>query len=213
VGTTYYTCLSNSYINQGTIDGKCGYTSPTGVCTAPQPYAEALVLTNSADRVLFAASALDGTPTLKNSVIGDYDRSGGVNCFDSTIHIYDKAGVNYDCVYSDNVGKAYTSDGTQILTGTTKNAAGSTIFLINPGACDTKGLSETEKLNNIKPGYLLSIVWTPTSGHSVIFINWINANSHTHARVFDWINGFSYKDYDISDGEHSVYMYWQPVNK
>jgi hypothetical protein len=213
-GTTWYTCVNNAFVSQGNVDGKCDYTSPTGVCTAPQPYAEVLSLSDPRQRVLFAATALAGTPALKGSVIKDYDLSGGVNCFDSTLHIYDKAGVTFHCSYSDSLGKAYTSAATTILMGTTKNSAGNVIFSINPNTakCNLVGLSESDKLNNIKPGDLLSIVWNPTAGHDVIFIKWIDENSHTDAQIFDWIGGsFSYKTYDLSDGAHSVYMYWSPV--
>lgn len=212
-GTTYFTCVNNAWVSQGLVDGKCTYTAPTGVCTAPQPYSQVASLTDARQKVLFAATALDGTPALKGSIIKDYDLSGGINCFDSTLHVYNKAGVTYHCAYSDDSGKAYTSDVTTVLMGVTKNSAGSVLFQINPSKCDTHGLSEKDKLNNIKPGDILSIVWNPTAGHSVIFIKWIDVNSHTNAQVFDWIGGFSYKTYDLSDGKHSVYMYWDPVNQ
>lgn len=212
-GTTWYTCVNSAWVSQGQVDGKCTYTAPTGVCTAPQPYSEVASLTDPRQRVLFAATALDGTPALKGSVIKDYDLSGGVNCFDSTVHVYDKAGVTFHCSYSDSLGKAYTSDSTTVLMGSTKNSNGNVIFSINPNTakCNLVGLSESDKLNNINPGDMLSIVWNPTAGHDVIFIKWINENSHTNAQVFDWIGGFGYKTYDLSDGAHSVYMYWSPV--
>jgi Transglycosylase SLT domain len=219
-GTTYYTCLNNAWISQGKVDTKCGYTSPTGVCNAPQPYSEVASMTDARQRALFAVSALDGTPALVGSVIKDYDLSGGINCFDSTLYVYNKAGVSFHCVYSDKLGKTYISDGTNVLMGSTKNSAGNVIFSINPDTskCDLVGLSQEDKLNNLKPGDMISIIYNPTAGHDIIFIKWIDENSHTQAQIFDWINRdangnkvFGYRTIDLSDGKYSVYMYWEPV--
>jgi hypothetical protein len=220
VTTTYYTCVNNAWISQGLVDGKCGYTSPAGVCNAPEVYPEAEKLTDARQKVLFAATALDGTPALKGSVIKDYDLSGGINCFDSTLHVYNKAGVNFHCAYSDELKKAYISDEKTVLMGITKNSNGNVIFQVNPNTakCNLVGLSEKDKLNNIKPGDIISIIYNPTAGHDIIFIKWINENSHTEAQIFDWINidangnkVFGYRTIDLSDGQYSVYMYWEPV--
>jgi len=176
----------------------------------PETTDEILEETNARQRVLKAAEYLNGKSALKGSVIGDYDKSGSINCFDSTLHVYNTARVTFNCVYSDKVGKEYQVDGETIEIDNKK-------FFVNENACDLAGLNEESKLNNLKAGDMLSIVYSKEYGHNVIFIEWVDKGEKT-AKIFDWINQdsdgnrvFGYRTIDLSDGQYSVYMYWKPV--
>ncbi|KKQ75652.1 MAG: hypothetical protein US97_C0036G0009, partial [Microgenomates group bacterium GW2011_GWF1_38_5] len=99
-------------------------------------------------------------------------------------------------------------------------------------------VSYSQKLNNIEPGDLLSIVYDEDDGHNVIFIEWKDKVKGL-AKVFDWNAKVIYEGakssgqectsenfyssskkyckvyqytekYILLDNKNSVYMYWKP---
>ncbi len=140
------------------------------------------------------------------------------NCFSAVEHIY--GGIN--CIYSDIANKFYSISGGNIITeDVNEGYITYPTFAVNPSGCESAGgvidLSEEEKLGMIESGDLLSIVFDEETGHSVIFIEWFNEEEGV-AKIFDW-NGenedgkrvYRYKNYDLSDNAHPVYMAWKPV--
>ncbi len=182
-------------------------------------------LTNARDKVLAITKELEGT-SADTTLILDYlgKSSTKCSCWDSVMYVYKYAGVGQTCVYSDEEGKTYIVNEETIWIGVTKNSEGETIF---QGAGDPKeqcemnikksSISSEEKLENIKPGDILSIVHKKNSAHNVIFIEWISGKKNV-AKIFDWINEdeqgkaiFGYREVDLSDtGGHPVYIYWKP---
>ena len=165
-------------------------------------------LSESRNNVLAMCEELEGEPRYE----------GDTNCFLAVEHVYNNVGVSRDCAYSD-VEKSYfigwvedVEDVKYVGEVVTKNVKGAS-FAVNPSKCDYSGLSEKAKLSKIKAGDLLSIVYNVNQGHNVIFIEWKNKKENI-AGVFDWTGEgktYTYKEYDLSDNAHPVYMYWQPV--
>ncbi len=141
---------------------------------------------------------------------------GEERCFGAVEFIYEKAGVDTNCIYSDKEGKFYSTSYGDI----TINNKGGPYSSSNPALCtmnkQNPNIDTEQKLNNIKEGDLLSIVANADLGHNVIFINWIDEGSR-NANVFDWngvdVDGnkiYRYAETTLSDEEHAVYQYWAP---
>jgi hypothetical protein len=186
------------------------------VCTPPTISPTISQISNARLKVLQAAVELEGDSSSK----AFYS-----NCWESAYYVYTSAGVENKCFYSDIVGKQYSIQGTTINIGVDKNANGETIYQIASTpktSCalnkqSSSAITENQKLDNLHPGYLLSIVYNKDNGHNVIFIEWVDPANRI-AKLFDW-NGvdedgnrvFRYYEEDLSDNQHPVYMYWEPV--
>jgi hypothetical protein len=166
-----------------------------------------------------------------------------INCFESVYYVYEKSGTGIKCVYSGNNGDKYAVDGGTI----TLSSDGKTVFQVasDPSkSCSYNSqartsISESNKLKQLKPGYLICYAWNSTAPHNAIFIEWENEAEHI-ARLFDW-NGnkikisektesgeicsnsnicsgrdycktYRYYNANLSDNAHPVYMIWKPVS-
>ena len=205
------------------------------VCKLLEVPSEIQKITSASEKVLRAARLLDGT-----IVPGE----NNAHCFSAVQYVYEFAGVGMSCVYSDEKGKQYLIDGKTITIGKdTKN--GGIIYQVatNPEkSCSLNKqfsiVSYSQKLNNIEPGDLLSIVYDEDDGHNVIFIEWKDKVKGL-AKVFDWNAKVIYEGakssgqectsenfyssskkyckvyqytekYILLDNKNSVYMYWKP---
>jgi len=189
--------------------------STGGVCTPPAVSPEISKITNARERVLKIAENLDGQSSSKALYS---------NCWEAAYYVYDSAGVLNKCVYSDAKGKQYTVQGIPINIGIDKKN-GNIIYQIADSPKTQCSLnkqistvpSEDQKLNNLRPGDLLSIVYDEDDGHNAIFIEWVDKTNRI-AKLFDW-NGadkngnkiFRYYESSLNDNQHAVYMYWEPV--
>jgi len=179
------------------------------VCKAPEISSEATELNDATERVLKAAAELEGKSASKVFYS---------NCWEAAYYVYTFASVSNKCVYSDSVDTTYTYSGTAIkIDGTTYQVASSPETQCSLNKEVSADITEDQKLENIKPGYLLSIVYNSNAGHNVIFIEWVDEENRK-AKVFDWngvdANGnkiFRYYETYLSDNQHAVYMYWEPV--
>ncbi len=223
--------LSSEYTNAPFVDTSSWITrseltlieipeKEPAVCTMPpSALPEILNIIEARGKVSIAIDLLDGT-SAQSSVLKDYDKSGGINCWDSVVHVYESADVSYYCIYSDIEGKEYSYNGHEIEMGVTENSNGNVIFATNEGACDYKGFSESKKLRMLQKGDILSIVYNERLGHNVIFVRWVDEGdiSSGEAIVFDWMNRdeetkikvFGEREVDLSDNSHTIYMVWQP---
>ncbi len=196
----------------GLTDSENGLSEIPGgeTCEIVEPLEEVETITDPQKKVLKAASVLKGTSS-----------SGFEDCFDSATYVYKKANVNLGgCIYSDNKGKNYNIEEETITIGVDKNSKNQIIFQVASNPSDSCTLNrgnaeieEFDKLNALEPGYMLSYAYCSDAGHNAIFVGWVDKNTKT-AKLFDW-NGpgrtFRYYDEDLSDAEHPVYMFWEPV--
>ena len=160
--------------------------------------------------------ALEKIKGKSKEIVTDLDKRGDINCHDSVLYIYKEANVEKKCVYSDNEGKIYKVDGKELPA--TKNDDGAVLF-VNPNSCENKNLGEFNKLDLLKPGYMLSVYYGLSGGkpapHNVIFVDWVD-KSNNIAKIFDWgafshTGIFEYSNLDLSDNAHPVYMFWKPI--
>lgn len=94
-------------------------------------------------------------------IIRDNDSDGSINCFDSVMHLYIKAGVRF-------AGFKYClNDG---------------IVDVDKDSCEK---NDDITKDNVEQGDILSIRYSGTI-HNIIFLRWIDKNSG-RAEVFDWI--------------------------
>jgi len=187
---------------------------PSGeTCPAPPevtPNIQAISTPNA--KVLEKIKELAGTPVTKDL---DADSNQITNCFDPPKYIYDSAGVEADCVYSDRVGKEYGVFGTIIKTDSAFEEPYPS-FAVNERSCFILDKSGSDKLALIDKGYLLSYAYDNKQGHSVIFVEWDPAPPM--AKVFGWKRFgtghiFDYSIVNLSDDAHPVYMAWEPKLK
>lgn len=132
------------------------------------------------------------------------------SCYDSVEYIYRKAGVDMNCIYSEEIGKEFVVGGNTIQTSEHK---GSTPYWVYPNGCSSVGLNENQKLNRLFPGTLISYSYAVGKPHNAIFVNWSN-EPNREAWIFDWIPGrtYGYRIEDLSDNSHPVYVIWRPVD-
>jgi hypothetical protein len=228
-GTTYYTCVNNAWISQGLVDGKCGYTAPTGVCVAPSVLPGVSTISGANQKVLEAAKELEGALAYV----------GPSSCYSATMFVYQSAGLTFKCDYSDKSGKEYfltAENNKKVTIGVDKNDKGDTLYVPNEAACTNVDFSYNQKINSIQPGDELDIVWNSGAGHSVIFISW-NDKAKGDAKVFDWMGGillkgqldskgnpcddahlsnghcytYAYHDISLTDTVHPIYLHRIPV--
>ncbi|MFA5764502.1 MAG: transglycosylase SLT domain-containing protein, partial [archaeon] len=164
-----------------------------------------------------------------DSIIGDLDISidgtaNGVNCYDSVLYLYKEAGVGKECLYSDNPGTKYTIDGVEVST----SDDGSTAFMsasLNSPSCLNQNIDYDEKINLIKSGDILSVIWKVKGAdnaekdapHNVIFVKWINKAEYT-AQIFHWFGGsntncgrsWGYQEVSLSQDAFAVYKIDKP---
>jgi hypothetical protein len=148
-----------------------------------------------------------------SSWIGKQAPSDVTNCWKAVQKIYSSAGFNYECIYSDPVGKTYEKV-TKLVTGTTNKD----ILQVNPTrCCKNNKCDEEQKLNLLNPGDIISYVYNEKIGHNAIFIEWFDKEKGI-AKLFDWNdvrdNTHYYRYYKLvtlKDDSHPVYMIWKPV--
>jgi len=205
--------IINYLKSKGAISGTI---APSGqVCTPPVISPSVSALSDANEKVLQTTRELEGDSSSKALYS---------NCWEASYYVYTSAGVENKCVYSDVSGKKYSIQGNTINIGVDKKNE-NIIYQIASSPetqCSlNKQLSgaptEAQKLYNIQPGDLLSIVYDADDGHNVVFVEWVDKPNKI-ARLFDW-NGedenknkiFRYYESDLSDNQHPVYMYWEPV--
>jgi hypothetical protein len=177
----------------------------TETCLVPIPTEDVLTISNPQERVLETIEELNG------------ESAPGPACFDSIEFVYKSAGVARRCVYSDEPGQSYIVDGKKITIGIDTNDEGESIFLVptESSSCEIPigALNYQQKLNQIKPGDRLDIVWGDKSSHAVIFIDWLN-REEGYARIFDWIGGgyrtYGYQDVYLTENIYPVYLHRSP---
>ena len=138
------------------------------------------------NQVLELAEKLEGTIVIPER---------GENCFSAVMALYKKLGFNHRCVYTDNVGREYTFANIDTDFVKFKEVIGNSIFAVPESvelrsACkfaDFEDFPERDKLDQIQPGDLLSIIHSEGAPHNVIFIKWINKETRL-AKVFDWMD-------------------------
>ena len=148
----------------------------------------------------------------------DVDSNNITNCFDPAKYVYDSAGVELSCIYSDRIGTEYNVFGTTIETESapTQKEMDAGVpypaFAVNEG-CDILGKSGQDKLDILYRGDLISYAYDSRQGHSVIFVGW--DPEPPIARVFGWkMSGtghiFDYSTVNLSDNKNPTYMIWKP---
>ena len=208
-------------------------------CPMPEsPSEEVLTINNAEERVLETLDELEG----------HYAYIGSSGCYSSIKYVYDKSGVISSCVYSDSAGREY-GVGNFVAQVDSKSECKGVKYCVNnqpTKSCSLnmergENLNTFDKLGGIEPGDVLSYVYSSTSGHNVIFVEWADADI-LKAKVFDW-NGKRYSPGEVNefgevcegkwiktdsrgnkycktyqfdevilqDDEHPVYMYWEPV--
>jgi len=162
--------------------------------------------------VLKATQDLEGESSSRNVY---------TNCWDAAYQVYRTADVGDTCVYSDVAMQSYTISNEKCYSKPCSPQLISTTLYTNQkdfptfavyGSCSKIGItSEKEKLSQLKTGDLISYVWNSDSGHSAIFIGWVDEENNI-ASLFDW-NGYSpdgpvfrYFNEDLSNDEHPVYV-------
>jgi hypothetical protein len=178
-------------------------------------------LIDSQKRVLNEVNLLEG---MGRGDISDEDSSGDVSCFDSVLYVYDRAGVDKRCVYTDgNLGSYNLLSSQGVVAIDTSSVKGNKYFCTSEtsSSCEYKSLGEYSKLNLLRPGYFVSYVsefsYAP---HNAIFIGWKDKSTY-YAELFDWngdknSNGeTTWRTYylDISDDSHPIYQIWKPYLK
>jgi plastocyanin len=238
-------------------------TGTTATTNTPQGISEEQKLksTDASIRVLAEADKLDKTIVLgKNSPFSQTHPKGpwkiNENCWTASHYVYEAVEVGDSCYYSDSKGTEYsniqikdsnnkdTGQKTKIQIGVTKNSGGTLIYSAadSPSTqctLNTAGtVSSQQKLDYLKPGDLISYVWSSDFAHNAIFVGWKDKSTYT-AQLFDWNGAWtkegdansngdvctssnfygsykwckSYRYYTevISDtGGHPVFMYWAP---
>jgi len=187
-------------------------------CQVVLPSSDVAAISDSSERVLQAILELVGEPVPADTS----------HCFEAMQYAFMRAKANFECVYSDKIGKTYNVGGPsgseEIVTSSSFEISS---FVVNPERCPIADKNQEEKLENLKPGYLLSIYlgysnkYEKDLPHSVIFVRWIDEEKKL-AKLFDWngyeyienvkVKEFRYYEADLSDDEHPVYMYWEPVD-
>ncbi len=217
---------------------------------------DVLKLTDAGERVVLAANLLRGT--IVPGKIPEASYKMNEHCWTAVMYAYIYSQVKETCIYSDIPGKVtykFNNEHTNgqkvtITIGTTKveridkngnKYMGLVARASSQGACtfDSSSISSKEKLDKLKPGYILSILWNGEWAHNVIFLGWVNEGTR-EAELFDWnampviqsgersisgelctseeyIEGTthckSYRIYTayLNDDVNPVYQYWQPV--
>ena len=163
-----------------------------------------------------SATRQDDNP---DAVIHSCDSDSVVDCFDIVMYAYEKAKVDFRCVYSDKNNKKYEIyEGAEVINITTGDKSDDP-FAVNPKDCKFKDMSEDEKLSLLKPGYLISYYWGSNNerafGHNAIFVRWKDPASRV-AILFDGNGGakndekFRYYEADLSNSAHPVYLFVRP---
>jgi hypothetical protein len=191
-----------------------GEEEPDGIsegetCANPNPTEEILGLSDPRERVLKAIDELEGKPACLPET---------ASCYDSINLVYNKAGVESKCYYSDIEGTTYIVGGKTITIGVDENDEGEKFFQI-PTTGTTCSIpigaleNYEEKLDRIRSGDWLNIAWNDKASHSVIFIEWVD-ESNKKARVFDWIGGgrriYGYQDIYLTENTYPVYFFKNP---
>lgn len=193
----------------GGIKEEISSDTQPGSCPLVIPFGELSSITDAREKVLKAAEKLNGKKVPE----------GSENCWEAVSYVYDFAGVSFSCMYSDISGKEYSLNGGRVSVESNKNA----IYEVVTSPIDDctlnqkdSSIAQDEKLDGIKPGDLLSYVWSSTSGHNAIFIEWEDKDKRI-AKLFDWngkdSNGntvYRYYSATLTDNLHPVYVYWGP---
>jgi len=166
---------------------------------------------------------LEGQPAtradeVEGGVVPDCDGNGVINCYDVARYAYDVSGLILPPVYSDDEGKDYSIKTADLTIDIKTSSKTDDPFFVNPNF-PIVGLNEDEKLNLLKPGYMISYYWGGSSAHNAIFVGWkdialrkailFDGNGRVGASDEDRI--FRYFESSLSDSEHPVFIIWKPA--
>ena len=137
--------------------------------------------TDKSNKVLKATQDLNGKIADSSEFCSIKD--GGVNCYTAVKDVYSKVGLDL----TKDLVRIYSSGPNAVLKDGTTLGSHSDIapYIGNPV---DSGLSESQKLNLIKPGDKIDITYLSRGKwvvHSVIFIKWVDKSTQL-AKVFDW---------------------------
>lgn len=129
------------------------------------------------------------------------------NCWEIANSIYEKAKVNFSCIYSDAPLKKYDTKFGKIIIG--KKG----YIVPGKGHPSCKNISEEEKLGLIQFGDLIAYVNGPYIGHNVIFNRWIDKETG-EAEVYDGSNReYGKRKVNLSKKSNPVFIIWKPVSR
>lgn len=170
------------------------------------------------EKVLATIDGLVGTEVPKGE---------DICCWTAAEHVYEKAGVEINCIYAMNGGEKLNFRNEvnkykleSIIIG--RKQKGELIFPAVPiSRCrlNSKNTNSKKKLDNISPGDILAYVVCKRAGHNAIFMRWKDRENKI-AELFDWGAGnkdrkmkYRFYETDLSDNCHPVYIYWEPTER